>query len=218
MFYRKTLTSVMCLSFLLGAGVSYAAETKQASSTANACECPPMEETDEAFNNSDLVLVGKVTDVQGSVIDNKHLEITFRIRKLLKANSAITTHEVVVYVPKGKCKYDFKYNTDYIVYAKGDLFFYRTDICARNKLFDVSFDELERLKKLDTKNSQSSTSSPPTDDTDSTTSSSVANKPKNQSTKDIFEKLIPEKQPEPASATEPETEKGWIKIGPLGLD
>ena len=139
----KIILPALCFCFLL-----FSASTSHA-----ACDCPPMEDTDTAFQNSDLVLIGRVVDLRSSVFKSGYMEITFRIRKLLKTNSNIPGSEVVIYVPSDECKFDFMYDSDYIVYAKGDLFFFSTDVCARNMPFDTAFDELERLKKFDKKNS-----------------------------------------------------------------
>ena len=148
MLLRKTLISACQLfcSLLLFANTSYA----------DLCNCPPMDGTTEAYQSSDLVMVGTVEDLKSSIFKPGYMEIIFDIRKLVKSNSVIPTHTVVVYVPNDQCKYDFQFNNDYIVYAKGDLFFYRTDVCARNLLFDVSFDEIERLRELTTTATQTS--------------------------------------------------------------
>ena len=141
MFLRKILTSA-CQFFcflLLFASIA----------RADVCNCPPMDETEDAYKSSDLVIVGTVSDLKSSNFKPGYMEMIFDIRKLIKANSVIPTHTVVVYVPNDQCKYDFQFGNDYIVYAKGDLFFYRTDVCARNMLFDTSFDELEKLSKLE---------------------------------------------------------------------
>ena len=146
MFLRKIFASAcqhgfyLCLCFsLFVINTSYA----------DTCNCPPMEDTDDAFYNSDLVIIGTVSDLKSSVFQPGYMEIIFDIRKLVKSNSIIPTSNVVIYVPNNECKYNFKFGDDYIVYAKGDLFFYRTDVCARNLLFDISFDEIERLSKFD---------------------------------------------------------------------
>ena len=149
MSLRKILTSAFCfLLFLV------------TTAHADPCNCPPMDDTDAAYNSSDLVMIGTVSDLKSSIFKPGYMEITFDIRKLLKANSNIPTDTVVVYVPNDQCKYDFQFASDYIVYAKGDLFFYYTNVCSRNKLFDFSFDEIERLSKFDKTNQGNPTPSP----------------------------------------------------------
>jgi hypothetical protein len=109
-----------------------------------------MENTETTFRNSDLVMIGTVNDIViNSTFKSGYSEITFDIRKLLKADNELQSSQVVVYVPNNECKPDFQHGFDYIVYAKGNILFYQTDICARNKFFDNAYDEIEKLKKFD---------------------------------------------------------------------
>jgi len=144
MVLRKFFTSALPLGFFLF-GLLFFVST----SHADPCNCPPMDDTDVAYSTSDLVMIGTVSDLKSSIFKPDHMEITFDIRKLIKSNSVIPTDTVVVYIPNNECKYDFQFGNDYIVYAKGDLFFFYTDVCSRNKLFDFAFDEVERLSKFD---------------------------------------------------------------------
>jgi hypothetical protein len=114
------------------------------------CNCPPMENTETTFKNSDLVMIGTVSEIiTKSNFKSGYSEITFDIRKLLKADNELQSSQVVVYVPDNECKSDFQLGFDYIVYAKGNILFYQTDVCTRNKFFDNAYDEIEKLKKFD---------------------------------------------------------------------
>ena len=140
MALQKTLITFLSFWLLLFSANTLHADT---------CECPPMEDTETAFNNSDLVLIGRVSDLQSSTFKPGYMEIAFTVLKMVKSQPGTPAREVVIYVPNNECKFDFQYGVDYIVYATGDPFFYRTDVCARNMLFDSSFEELGRLHKLE---------------------------------------------------------------------
>jgi hypothetical protein len=113
------------------------------------CKCPPMATTEVTFKNSDLVMIGTVSEVIiNSAFKPGFSEITFDIRKLLKADNELQTSKVVVYVPNNECKPDFQQGFDYIVYAKGDILLYQTDSCVRNRFFDNAYEEIDKLKKI----------------------------------------------------------------------
>ncbi len=130
--------------------VDSSAQLQQSNSNNNvACNCPPKSDTATTFKQSDLVLIGTVSEItQNSNYKDGYSEVMFNIRKLMKGVDEISD-AVVIYVPNDKCKFEFQNGYDYIVYAKGDIFFYSTDICTRNQFFDNAYEEIEALKKID---------------------------------------------------------------------
>jgi hypothetical protein len=123
-----------------------------------ACSCMELEEplsikVERSFSNSDLILNGKVIEINDEFADrtkydNNIIIYKFEVLKMFKGKGQKETVEVSSQSTGSMCGYKFELGETYLVYAKGATEFY-TDLCSRNQILkNVEKEEMENLQKL----------------------------------------------------------------------
>lgn len=136
-----------------------------------ACSCIEMDmsflkKVERAFTQSDLIISGKVIDINKGVVENKMpfaspVIYKFEIFKKFKSNFEREVVEIISEESGSMCGYKFELGKFYIVYARNIKYYsiitnnefdFVTSICNRNQILkNVKKKEVRKLKKLNQK-------------------------------------------------------------------
>ncbi len=133
-----------------------------------ACSCIEMDvsflkKVERAFTQSDLIISGKVVDINNGAVENKKpfaspVIYKFEILKNFKGKIEREVVEIISEESGSMCGYKFELGKFYIVYARNinyyssitnNEFDFVTSICTRNQILkNVKKKEVRKLKKL----------------------------------------------------------------------
>lgn len=119
--------------------------------SAEACSCAPKPTVENAHREATAVFTGRVTSVEPSPLREGQLEVNFTVRKAYKGAPAdMGLERVVVFTPmqEAECMFDFQQDQDYLVFATGNLAYYKVNRCGRTGQLEISLDEIAELEKL----------------------------------------------------------------------
>ncbi len=119
------------------------------------CECPPEPDLETAFDQANLVFVGRVEQKQTNPLKKGVVQVKFLVSRKLKGFEEVQSPSVLVYTPDraetakpGECGFDFAMNGEYLVYAEGTLANFRTTACTRTNLLDKAAMDVQRIIRL----------------------------------------------------------------------
>lgn len=118
-----------------------------------ACSCasnPPLE---MAYENGDIIVIGRVDQVGPSPLKKGQKEIKIIVQNWIKGKDVVEGskgNSILVYTAndEAQCGFSFFQEQDYIIFAKGTPANLRTDICSGTILLDNGLALVDKLMKL----------------------------------------------------------------------
>ena len=115
----------------------------------SACKCSTPD-TKTAFNNSSLVLIGRIVKTAPSIYKKGYSEINILPTAVFKGSEEVRDKDIIIYTKLSpeECGAQLIPGLDYIIYASGVPAFLTTTSCSRNTLLDSAKDEIVKLKEI----------------------------------------------------------------------